>query len=85
VLKEGVLRFDGDVVEVFGFIYENSTRMHITQLTELDYDGKDKLKIKADPGKYIVVRFNDEDEPQRGDFENLLEEIRSAAPKLKEA
>jgi hypothetical protein len=84
VLSRGVVRFDDSVIEVFGFVYENSIRMHITQLRELDYNGKDQLKIKADPGKYVVARLEDEDEPLRGDLEALIEEMRSAAPSMKE-
>jgi hypothetical protein len=85
VLSKGVIRFDDNVIEVFGFVYENSTRMHITQLRELDYNGEDQLKIKADPGKYVVARLEDEDEAVRGDLESLIAEMRSAAPNMKES
>jgi hypothetical protein len=77
-LVDGLLSFDGRVVEAFGFGYESSLRVHIWTVKRVDFDGGE-LKISAGPGSDLVVSIG-EDEAKRGEVENLVEQIRRSAP-----
>ena len=87
--ERGVLAFDGQVVETFGFGRDPSIRFHVAFLTEVNVDEGGRF---SDPS--VSFKSSKQVAPMEGIFTaeelksreltELLDAVRSAAPNLKE-
>ena len=84
VLSHGVISFDGRVLELFGITGGSPERLHVATITGIDYDGKDAVIHASDQTQRSLSLKFDEDEPKRGDLENLIDTLRRSAPNLEE-
>ena len=57
VSEEGILRFDGTVLEIFGFGHSFSNRMHVQHLTNLEKIVKRDRIVLDISGKGSMVVF----------------------------
>jgi hypothetical protein len=84
-LKDGVLSFDGRVVEGFGFSRHEARRVHISKVSEVKFDAPGKrflLQVKAS----TTGRIDAQGKPDAATFaevEAFVEAVRAAAPNLK--
>jgi hypothetical protein len=84
-LRNGILAFDGRVLERFGFgaAGREGTRMHVNEIEELTLKGN---RLKAEGRARSSINAHLEfDEAQLPELESFLATVRAAAPNLKEA
>ena len=84
-LKDGVLSFDGRVVEGFGFSKHEARRIHISKVSEVKFQSAGKtilLQVKA----HTTGRIDATGKPdagQQAQLEAFVEAVKAAAPNLK--
>ena len=80
-LANGILSFDGRVIEAFGF-YTDTDRVHVGQLQKLDCKQKGNRVVLAVHGSggsnFVLTGKFDPDRAM--DLEGWVEAIRAAAP-----
>ena len=83
-LDNGILSFDGRVLERFGFGTPGSegTRMHVNQIASLSIEAH-RLVAKGIDRSTMNAHL-EFDEAQRPELERFLAAVRAAAPNLKE-
>jgi len=81
VLSIAVVSFDGRVLEVFG--HRDADRIHVAEITGIKEDGNQIVVTTRNQMDHTIV-VNEADEPTRGDLENLIDQVRSAAPNIQE-
>ncbi len=84
MLAYGVISFDGRVLELFGRTGGSPERLHVATINSVEYDGGDVVIGTSDQTQRSIS-LTEEDEPKRGDFENLVDLVRRAAPNLEGA
>ncbi|HEY1359073.1 MAG TPA: hypothetical protein VGF21_12285 [Thermoleophilaceae bacterium] len=78
VLSQGVLSFDGRVIEAFGFLFERPYRIHVRQVTSVEFDGS-KLRIRGNPRPVdLRVNLERDDEVKAPEVQSLIDQIRLA-------
>jgi hypothetical protein len=84
-LNDGVVSFDGRVIESFGFGEHEAKRIHISKLEKLDLKAGPRafLRMKSRKGGNINA-YGKCDDAKLAELETLVEAIRAAAPNLKE-
>jgi hypothetical protein len=75
-LSLGIITFDGEVVEVFGFGEQGSRRVHVRQITGIEGGGGLKIDV-ARGGVGIKMGFRASDEEQQA-LAQLVAEVRGA-------
>ena len=83
-LSRGLISFDGRVLEMFGLTGSSPERIHVWTIDGIDYDGKEAVVHTSDQTRRSIALKFDEDEPRRGDLENLIDTLRRASPNLEE-
>jgi len=89
VTSLGVLTFDGEVVESFGYSFDRPVRAHISMLEGIEVDDGGRF---SDPGVTFKAKGQPiaphahftEDEAASPEVAKLIEAVRAAAPNLKE-
>jgi hypothetical protein len=85
LLKSGVLAFDGDVIEAFGFTTGASQRIPVSTLTRMEIN-RDILTLGcADHNILPISAVLTGEEVEDPATAKLLDAIRSAAPNLEES
>jgi hypothetical protein len=89
VVERGVITFDGQVVESFGFGMDPSQRVHVAFLDEikLDEGGRfSEASVSFHSTKQVTLAGGSftEEEFKSPELAALLDAIRAAAPNLKE-
>jgi hypothetical protein len=89
VLAGGVLTFDGEVVEAFGFGRDKSVRTHVALIQEIDFDQggrftKPSVTFKPTDGLTFVSASFSEEEAGSSEVAALVDAVRTASPNLKE-
>jgi helix-turn-helix protein len=85
-LDDGVVSFDGRVIESFGFGEHEAKRIHISKLEKLDLKSAGKrvlLQMKSRKGGNINA-YGKPDAGKLAQLEDLVEAVTAAAPGLKE-
>jgi hypothetical protein len=85
-LDDGVVSFDGRVIESFGFGEHEAKRIHIAKLEKVDLQAAGKrvfLRMKSRRGGNINAGGK-ADDAKRAELEALVEAVTAAAPNLKE-
>ena len=85
-LKDGVLSFDGRVVEGFGFGKHEARRIHISKVSEVKFQSAAKtvlLQVKSHTTGRIDAQGKPDAETLAA-LEEFVEAVRAAAPNLKE-
>jgi hypothetical protein len=83
-LDDGVLSFDGRVVEGFGFGKHEARRVHISKIEKIDFKAAGKrffLQIKASTSGRIDAQGKP-DAATLAEVEAFVEAVRAAAPNL---
>ena len=85
-LDDGVVSFDGRVVESFGFGQHEAKRLHVGKVEKVTLQAAGKtvfLRIKSRRGGNINAGGK-ADAARQAELESLVEAVRDAAPGLKE-
>jgi hypothetical protein len=85
-LDDGVVSFDGRVVEGFGFGRHEARRIHISKVSEVKFASAGKrvlLEIKTSTSGRIDAQGKPDAE-KLAELEEFVEAVKAAAPKLKE-
>ena len=90
VTSRGVLTFDGEVVEAFGYSFDRPIRAHVAMLKEIKVDEGGRFSdpsvtfnVEGQPvGPHAVFT---EDELASADVTKLIDAVRSAAPNVEAA
>jgi hypothetical protein len=89
VTSKGVLTFDGEVVESFGYSFDRPIRAHVAMLRRIEYDRGGRFsdpsvtfKVEGQPiGPHAVFT---EEEAASPEVTELIDAVRAAAPNLEE-
>ena len=79
--EKGVLTFDGEAVEAFGFDPDFSHRMHADLITEIKVD-EESVYFRWRGGSNPLFAFFSKDEIASPELTRLVDAVRSAAPNL---
>ena len=85
--EAGVLTFDGEVIEAFGFSREHSARIHVALLAKIDVSDGGRFMspgINFESSAQVMplgTRFTAE-EMAGPEMKSLLDAIRAAAPQV---
>ena len=87
VTSRGVLTFDGEVVESFGYSFDRPVRAHVAMLKEIDVDDGGRFtdpsisfKVDGQPiGPNVILTKEEAADPN---LAKLVDAVRSASPKL---
>ena len=90
VVERGVITFDGQVIETFGFGKDPSQRVHVAFLDEIKLDEGGRFSdasVSFHSTKQVTLAAGvfTEDEFKSKELADLLGAIRAAAPNLNEA
>jgi hypothetical protein len=81
VLGNGVVSFDGRVLELFGHSARTGNRIHVAQIVAIDERGGQVTVTVRGAIDYSIVS-GDADEATRGELAALIVAVRAAAPNL---
>ena len=81
VLTNSVIAFDGRVLELFGHASRTGNRVHVALITGFAED-PDKIVITVRGAIDYTILVNGEDDATRAELDNLIAEVRRAAPGL---
>ena len=89
VTSLGVLTFDGEVVESFGYSLDRPMRAHVAMLEQIDVDEGGRFSdpgvtFKATGQPYSPHAHLTQEELSSPDVTGLIGAVRAAAPNLKE-
>ncbi len=89
VVEHGVITFDGQVVETFGFGKDPSQRVHVAFMDEIKLDEGGRFSdasVSFHSTKQVTLAAGifTEEEFKSPELAELLDAIRAAAPRLKE-
>jgi hypothetical protein len=87
VTSRGVLTFDGEVVESFGYSFDRPVRAHVAMLKGIDVDDGGRFtdpsisfKVDGQPiGPNVTLTKEEAADPN---LAKLVDAVRSASPKL---
>jgi len=82
--EQGVLTFDGDVVEGCGFNNDFGERVHVALITEIKVD-KESVFFRFRGANSPLFAFFTEEELANPDLTALIDAVRSASPNLEES
>ncbi len=90
VTSRGVLTFDGEVVESFGFSFDRPIRAHVAMLKEIETDEGGRF---TDPSVNFKVEGQPiapnatftKEEAANPEIAKLVEAVRAAAPNLEQS
>jgi hypothetical protein len=86
VLDNGVLTFDGEVVEAFGFAYfDRSVRVHVAKLERVDVDGGGRFttpSVTFHSGRTSGPLSASFDAEQADEVAAFVQAVQAAAPGL---
>jgi hypothetical protein len=88
--SRGVLTFDGQVVESFGFSFDRPVRAHVLMLTEVQVDeggrfSDPSVTFKAEGQPLAPNAAFTKEEAASPELAALIDAVRAAAPNLKGA
>jgi hypothetical protein len=90
VTSRGVLTFDGEVVESFGYSFDRPIRAHVAMLKEIEVDeggrfSDPSVSFKVDGQPIGPQGAFTKEEAASPELAKLIEAVRAAAPNLKDA
>jgi hypothetical protein len=81
--EKGVLTFDGETVEAYGFDPEFSHRMHVALITRIKVD-KEFVSFAWSGGSNPLFAFFPKEEMASREMAALIDAVRAAAPNPEE-